>query len=295
MTATRRALHRLTDLEPGDVALLGVPWDAHSSFQRGAALAPPQIRATLHNGAANLCTEHGHDLDADARWRDLGDLDIPSGDDAAALETITNAAAAVLAQGARVLTIGGDHAITFPLLRAYGPAYPGLTVLHIDAHPDLYDTLDGDRLSHACPFARALEEGLITRLVQVGIRTLNPHQRAQAARFGVEIVEMRDWRADLDLKLSSPLYLSLDLDALDPAFAPGVSHHESGGFTTREVLGIIQRLPAPLIGADLVEFNPVRDPLGITAALAAKLVKEISAQMLEGQGTADRAMQVSTR
>lgn len=270
-------------LEPGHVALLGVPWDAHSSFLRGPALAPRQIRAALHSGAMNLCAEHGLDLGNDERWRDLGDLVIPAGDDAA-LATITGAAAAVLEQGARVLALGGDHAVSFPLLRAYGAAHPGLTVLHVDAHPDLYDELDGDRLSHACPFARTLEEGRIARLVQVGIRTLNPHQREQARRFGVEVVEMRDWRPGMDLRLSGPLYLSLDLDALDPAFAPGVSHHEPGGFTTREVLGIIQSLPVPLVGADLVEFNPVRDPSGSTAALAAKLVKEILAQML-GNGS----------
>jgi agmatinase len=271
-----------SELQPRDVAVLGVPWDAHSSFLRGAALAPIQIRATLHNGAANLCAEGGLDLASEGRWRDLGDLAVPAGNDEAALETITGAARSVLDRGARLLSLGGDHAVTFPLLRAYGRAFPGLTVLHLDAHPDLYDELDGDRLSHACPFARALEEELIGRLVQVGIRTLNPHQRSQAARFGVEVIEMRDWRPDMDLGLSGPLYLSLDLDALDPAFAPGVSHHEPGGFTTREVLQIVQRLPVAPVGADLVELNPVRDPTGITAALAAKLVKEISARMLEG-------------
>ena len=187
----------------------------------------------------------------------------------------------MLKRGARLLALGGDHAVSFPLLRGYGD--PGLTVLHLDAHPDLYEELDGDRLSHACPFARTLEEGRIARLVQVGIRTLNPHQRAQAERFGVEMVEMRDWQPGMDLRLTGPLFLSLDLDALDPAFAPGVSHHEPGGFSTREVLQMIQTLPMPLVGADLVEFNPVRDPSGITAALAAKLVKEIVAQMLGKQ------------
>ena len=266
-------------LAPGHVAVLGVPWDTHSSFLRGAALAPKQIRAALHSGAMNLCAEGGLDLGADTRWHDLGDIAIPGGD-AAALAAITGAATDVLARGARLLTLGGDHAITFPLLRAFGPAHLGLTVLHLDAHPDLYDDFDGDRLSHACPFARALEEGLIRRLVQVGIRTLNPHQRAQAQRFSVEIITMRDWRATLDLSLSTPLYLSLDLDALDPAFAPGVAHHEPGGFTTREVLSIIQGLRVPLVGADLVELNPTRDPTGITAALAAKLLKELVAQML---------------
>jgi arginase len=270
---------QLDAIQEGDVALLGVPWDRHSSFLRGSALAPPVIRAVLHNGASNLCAENGHDLGADTRWRDLGDLAIP-GDDDSALRTITDAASGILERGARLIALGGDHAVSFPLLRAHGRAYPGLTVLHIDAHPDLYDELDGDRLSHACPFARALEEGLIGRLVQVGIRTLNPHQREQAARFGVEIIEMHNWRAELDLSLTGPLYLSLDLDALDPAFAPGVSHHEPGGFTTREVLRIIQQLPVPLVGADLVELNPVRDPLGITAALAAKMVKELLNQLL---------------
>lgn len=274
--------------DPFAVALLGVPWDVHSSFLRGPALAPPQIRATLFNGAMNLCAENGHDLGTDPRWRDLGDLAIPAGDDAA-LSTITGAATAVLERGARLFALGGDHAVSFPLLRAYGQAYADLTVLHLDAHPDLYDALDGDRLSHACPFARALEEGRIARLVQVGIRTLNPHQRAQAERFGVEIIEMRDWRPGMALNLSGPLYLSLDLDSLDPAFAPGVSHHEPGGFNTREVLEIIQALPTPLVGADLVEYNPVRDPTGITAALAAKLVKEILANMLAGNERGDNS------
>jgi arginase len=267
--------------QPGDVALLGIPWDAHSSFLRGPALAPPQIRASLHSGAMNLCTERGIDLGASPRWRDLGDLPIPVGDQAA-LDAISAAAADVIGQGARLFALGGDHAVSYPLLRAHGAAYPDLTVLHIDAHPDLYDELDGDRLSHACPFARAMEGGHIKRLVQVGIRTLNEHQRQQARRFGVEMIEMRSWRPDLSLDLAGPLYLSLDLDALDPAYAPGVSHHEPGGLSTRELLTIIQRLPVALIGADLVELNPIRDPLGVTAALAAKLVKEILANMIGG-------------
>jgi arginase len=279
MTLTAPQRQQLDQLQPGDVAVLGIAWDTHSSFLRGAALAPRQIRAALHSGAMNLSSERGLDLSASQRWTDLGDLALPSGDDAA-LAAISGAAEAVLARGGRLLALGGDHAISLPLLRAYGAAHPDLTVLHIDAHPDLYDELDGDRLSHACPFARALEEGWIGRLVQVGIRTLNPHQRQQAERFGVEIIQIRDWYPGIDLKLSGPLYLSLDLDALDPAYAPGVSHHEPGGLSTRELLGMLHGLPAGLAGADLVELNPIRDPAGITAALAAKLLKELIAQML---------------
>lgn len=245
---------------------------------RGAALAPPRIRKVLHSGAANLCAEDGNDLAADSRWQDVGDLALAEGVDA--LAQIESTFKDLLERGSRVLALGGDHTITYPILRGYGPRYKNLTVLHLDAHPDLYDELEGNRYSHGCPFARIMEENLVDRLVQVGIRTLNPHQRAQAERFGVEVVEMQQWQPDLDLKLDGPLYLSLDMDVLDPAFAPGTSHREPGGLSTREVLRLIQGLDAPIVGADLVEFNPKRDPVGITAMAAAKLLKEILAAML---------------
>jgi arginase family enzyme len=153
--------------------------------------------------------------------------------------------------------------------------------LHFDAHPDLYDEFLGNRHSHASPFARIMEEGLAKRLVQVGIRTVNGHQREQAERFGVEFVEMRNWRDDLTLDFDSPVYISFDLDALDPAFAPGVSHREPGGLSTRQAIGVIQRLRAKVVGADIVEFNPRMDPAQITAVVCAKLLKEIAAKMLE--------------
>lgn len=125
-----------------------------------------------------------------------------------------------------------------------------------------------------------MEEGLADRLVSVGIRTMNPHQQEQAERFGVEIIKAgEDWRETV-ASLQSPLYLSLDLDVLDPAFAPGISHHEPGGLSTREVLDIIHALPHPPIGADIVELNPDRDLNGVTAMVAAKFLKEILASML---------------
>jgi agmatinase len=186
-----------------------------------------------------------------------------------------------LEQGAHVLSLGGDHAITYPILRAYAKQYHELNVLHFDAHPDLYAEFEGNRYSHACPFARVMEEGLTTRLVQVGIRTMNPHQQAQAERFGVEVIDMRAWQPSLDLTFQGPVYVSLDMDVLDPAFAPGVSHHEPGGLSTRDVIGLIQGLRVPLVGADIVEVNPKRDPIGTTAMAAAKLLKEIAGCMLQ--------------
>ena len=270
--------HLPDDLAPGTVTILGLPTDENSSFMRGPALAPPRIREVLHDGASNLCSESGLDLSAEPRLRDLGDLDLGTG--ATARTQIEDAVGHVLDQEARVLALGGDHAVTYPILRAYGRRYDALNILHLDAHPDLYDTFDGSRYSHGCPFARIMEENLATRLVQVGIRAMNPHQRAQAERFGVEIIEMKDWTPNMLFDFDGPVYLSLDLDVLDPAFAPGISHHEPGGFSTRTVLDIIQNLNAPLVGADIVEFNPTRDPVGITAMLAAKLLKEIAAKML---------------
>jgi arginase len=261
------------------VTLLGVPLDSHSSFLRGAALAPQRIRAALHSGSANWSTELGIDLSKVSDWMDQGDLKLSDLADPFAF--IENSISNLLDAGIRVLTLGGDHAITYPIIRAYGSRITELTILHIDAHPDLYDELQGDRLSHASPFARIMESGLANHLVQVGIRTLNPHQREQAERFGVDIFEMRQLDAFQISKLSSPLYISLDLDALDPAFAPGVSHHEPGGLTTRQVLDIIQQAPGPIVGADIVEYNPIRDPLDITAMLAAKFTKELIGRLLE--------------
>jgi len=261
---------------------LGVPLDENSSFMRGAASAPGQIRKALHSESTNLCSESGIDLGAEPRFRDLGDLELEPG--LIALQQIEKAIARLLKQKVGVLSLGGDHSITYPILRAYGSNYDKLNLLHLDAHPDLYDEFEGNRYSHACPFSRIMEERLVKRLVQLGIRTLTPHQRAQAERFGIECIEMRMWQHETPLDFDGPLYLSLDLDVFDPAFAPGVSHHEPGGMSTRAVLHLIQTLQAPIIGADIVEFNPGRDPLGITAMLAAKLVKELAACMLTRVG-----------
>ena len=122
-----------------------------------------------------------------------------------------------------------------------------------------------------------MEQGLATRLVQVGIRTLNRHCRQQAKRFGAEIVEMRSFSPERVPIPPAPLYVSIDLDALDPAFAPGVSHHEPGGLSTRDILSVLHRIDGPIIGADVVELNPSRDRDGVTAVLAAKLVRELAA------------------
>ena len=259
------------------VGLLGVPYDGSSSYQRGAAKAPAAVRAALRHESSNGWNESVQDVLADGVLDDFGDAAVPAS--GSPLPAIEAAMRKVLDQGARPIVLGGDHSITYPLLRALGPRFKGLTVLHIDAHPDLYPDFEGDRFSHACPFSRVMEEGLASRLVQVGIRTLNATQEAQARRFGVEMITMRDWRDGWRLEADGPVYLSFDFDGLDPAYAPGISHPEPGGLSTRQVIGIIQGISGTLVGADLVELNPDNDLRDLTARVGAKLVKEVVAKM----------------
>ena len=271
------------------VKLLGVPYDAHSSFLRGPAFAPVAIRAALTCGSANWCTESGLDLDpaTTESWIDLGDLDLS--DDPArvadALRTVRDVAAGAIADGSPLLSLGGDHIVTWPLVQAVSDRHDDLTIVHFDAHPDLYDHLDGDRFSHACPFARIMEEGRVARLLQFGIRTMNPHQRAQAERFGVEVHQFRDWDGGIP-PLTGPVYVTVDLDALDPAFAPGVSHHEPGGMSTRQLLGALRQIAgsgATVVGADVVELNPTRDLDDVTAMVAAKIARELLGVLITTQ------------
>jgi agmatinase len=259
-------------------ALIGIPYDESSSFCRGSAEAPPIIRQALFSSASNLWSEKLIDLGKPGVFEDAGDLAFTSGMDIH--EEIHMAITRLLDAGQLPLVLGGDHSITYPILRAMSRAYPRLSLLQIDAHPDLYEEYQGNRFSHACPFARIMEKGWVAQLVQVGVRTMNKHQQEQAGRFGVEVITMASWEAGRRFDLDGPVYVSIDLDAFDPAFAPGVSHREPGGFSVRDVLSVIQDLAVPMAGADIVEFNPRRDPVGLTALVCAKLVKELMSKML---------------
>ena len=265
-------------ISPGTVAVVGIPLDENSSFMCGSAEGPKQIYESIAAGSMNLCAENGVDLAEEQKFKLLDIVSLETG--FKAQEQITTTVESILTQEAKLLALGGDHSITYPIIRAYSHHFDNLTILHLDAHPDLYQVYDNNPLSHACPFARIMEEFPSTRLVQVGIRTRNPHQYLQASRFGVESIDMRDWSKDRELELNAPLYVSIDLDVLDPAYAPGVSHHEPGGMTTRELIRIINDIQIPIIGADIVELNPQRDPLGLTAMAAVKIMKELAANML---------------
>ena len=259
------------------ISILGLPYDADSSFAKGAVHGPPVIRNAFRSPSSNTCSENETEIDGHPQIVDEGDLELGSGQNAR--DQIESAVRNLVMNGNKVLSLGGDHSITYPILRGYASRHGKLNVLQLDAHPDLYDELDGNRYSHACPFARSFEDGLIENLWQVGIRTMNAHQREQAEKFGVDVVSANRLN-DAPLRILGPVYISLDLDVLDPAFAPGVSHYEPGGLSVRDLLSVIQSLDVPVIGADIVELNPTRDIQDMTAMVAAKFFKELLVKMM---------------
>jgi arginase len=264
----------------GPPVLLGIPLDHNSSFLRGPAQAPPLIREAFHSDHWNKTTETRVDLGAAGIFEDAGDL--PAMDAPDAFKRIVDTITKIVEAGKRPVSLGGDHSITAPILRAIGKRIPAITLVHFDAHPDLYADYEGNPHSHASPFARIMEEQLVHRLIQIGVRTLNAHQHEQAEKYAVKIYEIKNLPDPTHLNLAGPIYVSFDMDALDPAFAPGVSHWEPGGMTTREAISYLHALPGPIIGADLVEFNPVQDATGLTATVAAKILKELLGKMLVG-------------
>lgn len=263
------------------IKVIGFPYDRNSSFLRGSALAPPRIRLMDFDGSANQFCENGFEIADGKAYEDLGDLPIANLKPEEAFRVIKEKMTELLMGPNKVLSLGGDHSITFPIMEAYTEKYNNLHLIHFDAHADLYEDFDNNYFSHASPFTRILEQGKIKSLTQVGIRTLHPLQREQAEKYGVEIIEMKGFDLDFVKKLKGPLYISLDLDVLDPAFAPGVSHHEPGGFSSREFIEIIQNITVPVVGADIVEYNPIRDVNNMTAMVAYKILKEFIAKMMD--------------
>jgi len=274
------ALKNLNQNPDFRLAVIGVPFDEKSSYLRGAAAGPAAIRRVSTGKCYNPDTELGVDLAEETVLVDLGDVNT-SGDMLKTFFEIEREVSKIVARKAVPIILGGDHSITYPAVKAMAAHFKTLDLLHLDAHPDMYEDLYGDRLSHACPMARILEDGLVKNLVQVGLRSMTPEQKALAEKHGVRTIEAREFPEKLSLEFKNPVYISLDLDVFDPAFAPGISHHEPGGLTSRQVLDLIHNLKATIVGFDIVELNPTRDVSDITAALAFKLLKEIAGKVIK--------------
>jgi agmatinase len=250
--------------------------------------APPLLRESIYSDSANGYAEwmgcNAHEVIA----HDCGDLTKPTH------KEIEKAIEEIFQRGHKPLTMGGDHSIAFPLLKAItkarGKSDKPLCIIQFDAHTDLYQTFEGNKYSHACPFTRIMEKELAQKLIQIGLRTVTPEHREQMERFGVQAIEMKDYPEHKKALVEyfkrhvppdADIYISFDMDCMDPAFAPGVSHHEPGGMSVRQALDCIQLIPEGLdvIGADIVEYNPDRDINGVTSMVGAKIIKELVAKM----------------
>lgn len=271
-----------------DIALVGVPFDGAVTNRPGARHGPREIRnmSTFMRSIHPVSKINPYKL---CRVGDLGDVPLPCVYDlAVTVENIADYFRKVHAGGAVPLSAGGDHSITFPILQAIAAAHP-IGLVHVDAHTDTWDEFLGSKFTHGAPFRRAVEAGLLDpkRTVQIGIRgaqnteegwsfSLDSGMRVifmeEFTRMGVEAVVTEARRIVGD----GPTYVSFDVDALDPAFAPGTGTPEIGGLTTREAQGLLRGLRGlDLVGGDVVEVSPPFDPTGNTALVAATMMYEI--------------------
>ncbi len=269
-----------------DIALVGIPFDGGTTNRTGARHGPREIRnqSSLVRRVHHVTGISPFDL---ARIGDCGDVALSPLDLNGAIDTISAFFADVHRAGARPLAVGGDHLITLPILRGIAKEPVGL--IHFDAHSDTYDEFFGNRYNHGTPFRRAVEEGLLDpkRMVQIGIRgSISDAGNYDFARqAGIRIIFIEEFMArGVDAVMAearsivgtAPTYVSFDIDALDPSFAPGTGTPEIGGITTREAQTMVRALAGlDIIGADLVEVSPPLDPSGVTALTGATLLFEL--------------------
>lgn len=274
-----------TDL---DVCFVGVPFDLGTSNRSGTRLGPRQIRAeSVLLRPYNMATRAAP-FDS-LRVADVGDIAINPYSLPDSIIRIETACSALIANGCRPITLGGDHTISLPLLRAMHQRYGKVGLIHVDAHSDVNDTMFGEKIAHGTPFRRAVEEGLLDckRVAQIGLRgtgyTAEDFDWSRQQGFRVVQAEECWYRSLLPLMEeirarvgSGPVYLSFDIDGIDPAYAPGTGTPEIAGLTVPQALEIIRSLRGlDLVGADLVEVSPPYDPQGTTALLAANLAFEM--------------------
>jgi len=271
------------------IGLLGVKEDRNGSFALGPAKAPKIIRDFFFSPANNTYSELG--VDVAPFVLNFGDVRPNSSNHECVHDSIQPIISDIFKRKLIPLTLGGDHSISFPVLKAIRELVnKPVTIVHFDAHPDVYPLFDNNPSSHASPFARICEETeLCEKLISIGIRTATKEQQEQIEKYDIAVVEARNFPAkgsDIASYLSTfisedtPVYISFDMDAIDPGLAPGVSHREPGGLSTRQAIDALHAIPGRIIGADVVEYNPEKDIDHITASVAAKIMKEIASKII---------------
>ncbi|MFJ9348228.1 agmatinase [Streptomyces sp. NPDC101237] len=286
--ATFARLPRLDEVERADIAVVGVPFDTGVSYRPGARFAPAAVRE-----ASRLLRPYNPALDvspfATAQVADAGDIPVNPFDINEAIETVQAEASRLQADGTKLVTVGGDHTIALPLLRAVAERHGPVAVLHFDAHLDTWDTYFGAEYTHGTPFRRAVEEGIVDTEALSHVGTRGPlygrRDLEEDRRLGFGIVTSSDvLRRGVDETVDAlrqrigdrPLYVSVDIDVLDPAHAPGTGTPEAGGMTSRELLEILRGLAGlHLVGGDIVEVAPAYDHADITSFAASHVAYDL--------------------
>jgi agmatinase len=300
--ATFARLPRTDEVSSADVAVLGVPFDSGVSYRPGARFGPGHIRASSkllrpYNPALAVEPFGQHQV------ADAGDVAVNPFDLGEAIAQIQAASDDVRADGAKLLTIGGDHTIALPLLRSLARDHGKIAVLHFDAHLDTWDTYFGAPYTHGTPFRRASEEGLLDleRCLHMGTR--GPLYSGQDLEddhlLGFQVIRSDDYQSDGVASIvnrmrsrlgDAPVYVSIDIDVLDPAHAPGTGTPEAGGLTSRELLNTLRSLVGlNIIGADIVEVSPPYDHAEITGIAAAHVAYELLSVLACNRRNADSA------
>ncbi|MFW9994256.1 MAG: agmatinase [Candidatus Odinarchaeota archaeon] len=281
-------------LTRSNMTVIGIPWDVSSSYRMGASKGPTSIRQATSSKLYNPYAETGIDLRDKWQIFDAGDVNFTSNDAVDAQNMVFDIVKDTCAKGNvnKFLFLGGDHLITFFCFQALirGGLVNGekTGIIYLDAHPDLYDELEGDKYSHACVLRRIIDQTDLqpSNIVQVGIRAPTPQQLDFAGKTGIKIISTKEFQEkgpaeiavalkDYFLAKIESVYLSIDLDVLDPSFAPGIGNPQPGGLTTREIIDFIHGLAGITIYAmDIVELCTDYDHSGITAYAAAKLIQE---------------------
>ncbi|HKB26792.1 MAG TPA: agmatinase [Methylomirabilota bacterium] len=271
-----------------DVALVGIPYDGGTSYRTGARFGPRAVReqSSLIRPWNPVLKVHPFEK---LRVADCGDVDVVPISIERTYAAIEQRIGELTSRGAVPVSVGGDHSVTLPILRALARRHGRLGIVHFDAHPDTWDEYFGSKFFHGTPFRRAVEEGLVDpgRMIQIGIRgpLYGAEDFAFHDRHGIEVVRIETvkeqgtaWVAERLVRLrGGPVYCSFDIDAVDPAYAPATGTPEVGGLTSYEALVLVRALVGQaLVGADVVEVSPPYDGPGqITSLLAANLMFEL--------------------
>ena len=285
-------LPRIEDVPDHDIAVVGVPFDAGVTFRPGARFGPGAIRE-----ASRLLRPYNPALEvapfAKTQVVDAGDLDCNPFDIEVALGEIQQGIAELIRGGRRVVSLGGDHTIALAALRAIHAEHGPVALIHFDAHLDTWDTYFDAPFTHGTPFRRAIQEGLLIKehSAHVGIRgsLYSADDLTEDAELGFTIVHAREFHTTPFLEImervrnrvgDAPLYISIDIDVLDPAHAPGTGTPEAGGLTSRELLELLRGLDGiNLVGADVVEVSPPFDHASVTSVAAAHATYDLVSLM----------------